>query len=245
MLKIIFHLALAALAAVSLSSCYTDFEPDIPSDPVLCLNSVIETGKPVTVDLSRTWRYSDGSYYDPDDKHYHVPDTRVMDASVSLYVGDVLKGTVDTPDVPTSANERDRSFYSFDYVACPGDEIRLVAISKKYGEAEGSVTVPHPVDIESIDFTPTSVKVFNWGYPNIEFGCAFKLTFTDLATVMSGPFSASTPAFLTSSCPAAAVCRSSPTVRYRARHILSTSLFHIPLWWSTIPRISTAFTMQG
>ena len=181
MLKIIFHLAIAALAAVSLSSCYTDFEPDIPSDPVLCLNSVIEAGKPVTVDLSRTWRYSDGSYYDFDNNKNHTLDTRVMDASVSLYVGDVLKETVDTPDVPTSANQRDRSFYSFDYVACPGDDIRLVAVSKKYGEAEGSVTVPHPVDVESIDFTPTSVKVFNWGYPNIEFGCAFKLTFTDPA----------------------------------------------------------------
>ncbi len=53
---------LLTFSALSLfmTSCYTDFEPDIHDDPVLCLNAVIECDKPFSVTVSRTWRYSEG-----------------------------------------------------------------------------------------------------------------------------------------------------------------------------------------
>lgn len=44
-----------------LTGCYQDFEPDLKSTPVVCINSNIIAGQPVTVNVTRTWRYSEGA----------------------------------------------------------------------------------------------------------------------------------------------------------------------------------------
>ena len=44
-----------------LTGCYQDFEPDLKSTPVVCINSNIIAGQPVTADVTRTWRYSEGA----------------------------------------------------------------------------------------------------------------------------------------------------------------------------------------
>ncbi|MDE6693171.1 MAG: DUF4249 domain-containing protein, partial [Muribaculaceae bacterium] len=72
-----FHILLLSL--VALTSCYTDFEPDLKSTPVVCINSLITAGDSIHVEVTRTWRYSEG---DPLVKL----DVMLRDAEVSLYV---------------------------------------------------------------------------------------------------------------------------------------------------------------
>ena len=49
-----------------LTACYTDFEPDIDSTPVLCMNAVIDAGEEFTVQLTHSWRYDDYKAYKAD-----------------------------------------------------------------------------------------------------------------------------------------------------------------------------------
>ncbi|MDE6399816.1 MAG: DUF4249 domain-containing protein, partial [Muribaculaceae bacterium] len=72
-----------SILLILLSACYEDFTPDIPSEPVLCVNSLITAGKPIKIDISRTRLYSDED-----------SPTTVDDAVVSLFVDGVLQ----TPD---------------------------------------------------------------------------------------------------------------------------------------------------
>ncbi len=135
------------MGALSLSSCYTDFDPKIESDPVLCMNSIIETGCPIKVELSRTWEWTkrDLSYY-----HY------VRDAIVELYINGDLKDTMEfTEDGPDNPYGNPDIGYFSDICPEAGDEIRLVAISQELGKAEASVVMPLEVPIEKIDVETT------------------------------------------------------------------------------------------
>lgn len=119
------------------TSCYQDFEPDIESTPVLCMNSLITAGDTIVVELTRTWRWDEGN----PGKDFSVT---VADGNVDLYVNGNLKEKIAYSE---------RTGYRSNYVAVPGDEIRLVASSEKYSEASASVTVPNPVVIDKVDAT--------------------------------------------------------------------------------------------
>lgn len=108
---------LLLLMAAGLSSCYEDFVPDVDSTPVLCLNALVEEGKPIDCSLSRTRLY--GTPGQPGD-------FRVDDATLQLYV---------------DGEPRDIAGH------CPaaGERLRIVADSPVYGRAEGEVTVPEAV----------------------------------------------------------------------------------------------------
>lgn len=58
-----------------LVSCFEDFTPKIDVEPVLCVNSLIKTGEPIEVDVSRTFLYTDSN-----------EDHSVTDAVVRIYV---------------------------------------------------------------------------------------------------------------------------------------------------------------
>lgn len=122
---------LTLLFLVTLTSCYTDFNPDEYSGQVLCLNSVITAGEPITVSVKHSWRYNDSQA---------LLDHDVKDALVSIYVNGELKES--------------------DYIAAEGDEIRIIAESKEYGTAEATVVVPTAIPIESVEFFPFGVRVF-------------------------------------------------------------------------------------
>lgn len=146
-----------------LTGCYTEFEPDIKSEPVLCMNSLLVADEPLWVEVTRTWNWSEGT---PGE----TVDISVDDAEVELYVNGqfVEKLVRKTSDSEDDAD--DDSFYKTnggftgDYIPQPGDCIKLVASSKRYGEASGEVTMPARVDIENVEFFPGEVTVTDgWG----------------------------------------------------------------------------------
>lgn len=114
-----------------LTGCYENFDPNIETSPVLCINSLITAGEPIEVKVSHTWMFNNEN----GDKNHSVED-----AKVSIYAN----GTLQTED----------------YMPKEGDNIRIVAESKKYGNAEASVTVPVAVPINSIDFSPEVLNVW-------------------------------------------------------------------------------------
>lgn len=139
------HYIVMLLAGLSLTSCYTDFEPDQVTTPVLCMNSCITAGEPVSVELTRTWRYSEGfpSWLD----------LEVTDATVTLDVNGSTTLTLSLVTVepdPLDPESRRRRLYQSDYRPAPGDHLTLTAVSPTRGTAVASVTVPHPVAIDSV-----------------------------------------------------------------------------------------------
>lgn len=109
----------------ALTGCYQEFNPTIDTKPVLCINSLITAGEPVRVEVTRTWMFNDLA----GEKNHSVDD-----AEVTVYANGIEQAE--------------------GYVAAEGDEIRIVARSAKYGEAEASVTVPHAVPFTLAEFTP-------------------------------------------------------------------------------------------
>lgn len=132
-MDILKKLAYICLPVFILTGCYSDFNPDEYSKPVLCLNSVISAGQPIDVSVTRTWRYNE-----PVDRE----NREVKDAQISIYVNGLPKPS--------------------DYIATEGDEIRIVAESHEYGIAEASVKIPYSIPIKELEFIPYSVSCKKW-----------------------------------------------------------------------------------
>lgn len=125
--KIVFIL----LPVVLMTGCYEDFNPDIDIEPVLCMNSLITAGKPIEVQVSRTWLFTDDNLSN---------DHSVSDAIIHIYANGEKKGE--------------------DYIPMEGDHIRIVAESKEYGIAEAEVTVPYSVRINDLRWQPMAVETW-------------------------------------------------------------------------------------
>lgn len=119
------------IPVVVLTGCYTDFNPDEYSKPVICINSVVTAGYPVSVSIDRTWRYNEP---------VAPADREVKDAVISIYVNGELKDST--------------------YVAAEGDEVYILCESEEYGNAEATVTVPYATSIEKVEFIPYGVSVW-------------------------------------------------------------------------------------
>lgn len=120
-------------APMLLTGCYEDFIPETATDPVLCLNALITAGEPVEVSVTRTWVFNDQKSW---------ADHAVSDAEVTLYANGVR--------------------ISDDYLPREGDEIRIVAESNTYGNAEATVTVPKAPSVPEADVRPTLLE--SWGH---------------------------------------------------------------------------------
>lgn len=141
-----FPLLLLVTASVLLSGCYTDFEPNLESTPVVCVNSDIIAGDSIKVEVTRTWRYSEGSDYELD--------LTLHNADVSLYVNgdfkekldirqDGFSGVIDYLNPP-------KFYYRANYIPKEGDVIMLKVHDETYGDADAEVTIPYAVDIENV-----------------------------------------------------------------------------------------------
>lgn len=117
-----------------MAGCTESFEPKIDTEPVLCINSLITAGQPIEVRVTHTWMFNDA-------KGDSIHD--VKDAQVYIYANG--EQVMD------------------DYIPQEGDSIRIVAQSKKYGEAEASVSVPRAVPISLVEFTPDVTYDFVFG----------------------------------------------------------------------------------
>lgn len=120
-----------------ISGCYKEYLLEVEAKPVLCINSLVTAGEPIEVSVSRSWVYTDAA---GEGNH------SVDDATVILY-----------------ANGRQ---VSEDYLPREGDEIRIVAMSKRYGEAEATVKVPRAPLLENMEYVPVSAR-YGW-YKNEE-----------------------------------------------------------------------------
>lgn len=166
---------LPLILSLVLTSCFSDFEPDIENKPVLCMISNIADGDSIRVSLTHTWRWSEGKLYEP--WNYSDWETGgfesellVKNALVKLYVNDeyteTLKlakrkgygnmasdGKVIRPwdDYPWTTTGY--VYYKAEYIPKCGDRIRLEAESEEYGSAWAEATVPQTVEIDSVDYT--------------------------------------------------------------------------------------------
>ncbi len=147
-----------------LTACYTDFEPDIDSTPVLCMNAVIDAGEEFTVQLTHSWRYDDYKAYKAD----HT----VTDGTVEVCAdGNQVCRAVYSEWTETNADGvvRKLSGYRIPYKPQAAQEISLRAYSPEYGNAEAVVTIPFepltgPVKIDS------TVQVNNYLFEDDAFG---------------------------------------------------------------------------
>lgn len=125
-----------------MTGCYRDFTADVKSMPVLCINSLITAGEPIDVSVTHTWTYTDVEIIKDKDNYYGGYETRydneVTDAIIEIYANNILQ--------------------TDDYIPQEGDLIRIVATSKKYGRAEGEVTVPVSIPIESLTWNAEIVS---------------------------------------------------------------------------------------
>lgn len=119
------------------TACTEDFIPDIDTTPVLCVNSMVMPGEPVTVETTRSWLYTDGQ---------GVDDCMVDDARVTVYADD--EAVTD------------------DYLPRVGDCIRIVVDSREYGHAEAEVTVPSPPSLSSVRWKTEIVSRSGYDSPD-------------------------------------------------------------------------------
>lgn len=113
------------LSVFLLTGCYEDFNPDIDTKPVLCLNSLIKAGEPIEVEVTHTWIFND-------EKSARNHD--VKDATVTILVNERIVGP--------------------DYLPKEGDTIRIVAESPTYGTATAEVIVPLATPIGNVKAFP-------------------------------------------------------------------------------------------
>ncbi|MDE6343484.1 MAG: DUF4249 domain-containing protein, partial [Muribaculaceae bacterium] len=114
-----------------LTGCYEDFNPEIDTKPVLCLNSLITAGKPIEVDVTHTWMFNDEKSEINHD---------VKDATVTILANERIVGS--------------------DYLPKEGDKIRIVADSPTYGTAMAEVIVPFATPIGNVKVSPTVTNIW-------------------------------------------------------------------------------------
>lgn len=183
--KKISPILLTALIGI-LSSCYTNFEPDLKSTPVVCINSLLTAGEEIKVEVTRTWRYSEGT-----------PtvglDISLKDANIYLYVNDELEEKL---VLHLFSEDHDGWWYRPNngvdccfvakYIPKSGDKIKIVAIDKTYGEAFAEVSIPYAVDIDDVE---TKITKLDSSYDQVndtysaDFDMMLSIKFTDPASM--------------------------------------------------------------
>ena len=119
------------LSVFLLTGCYEDFNPEIDTKPVLCLNSLIKAGEPIEVDVTHTWMFND----EKSERNHDV-----KDAVVTILVNERIVGS--------------------DYLPKEGDKIRIVAESPTYGTATAEVVVPYPTPIGKVRVSPVVKNIW-------------------------------------------------------------------------------------
>lgn len=173
-LKQKYLLLLISVLTMSLTSCYEEFEPDIESTPVLCMNSEITPGDSINLFLTRTWRWSEG-----DQKKI---DVEVRDAEVRLFVNGKYEETLTRTTIHTgmgfdSPYPEERECYQSRYRPKSGDEIRIEASTSEYGDAFAEAKVPFPVPIDRVEpqFQSLIALGDTTGFPAVSDRCEFKM----------------------------------------------------------------------
>lgn len=178
------------LFCVIVTGCYSDFEPDIKSTPVVCMNTLITEGEKIIVSVTRTWRWSEGdvnNFYEEDGI-----DLGIYNAEVKLFVNGEYKETLKlktyehinpyytTYPWVSSGNGGNYKAYEADYIPVAGDLIRLEAKSEQYGEAFGEVVIPQSVEIKNVNYEVNQFQLSEYEETSIyHFNLNATVRFTD------------------------------------------------------------------
>lgn len=177
--KILLPLLLLSVSAM-LTSCYNDFEPDLESTPVVCLNSLIIAGNELKAEVTRTWRYSEGY---PLDGHLNI---YLNDSEVSLYVNDKFEENLYLC-ADTLESHEIKPVFRANYIPKEGDKIKLTVSNKTYGNAEAEVTVPYAVDIDKVETKISNEEIFEDSATrySVAFDMHVNVSFTDPANSLN------------------------------------------------------------
>lgn len=162
---------------VMLTGCFTDFEPDIESKPVVCINANAKVGEELIIYVTHTWRWSEEDKFASHD---------ITDAQVILYVNDseferpeYVTWELEYPDYNTYPPSDTKSGYRTSYIPSPGDKIKIMVHSVDYGDAEGEVTVPYPVAIDDVKIHSQITNRESGEFTYFEGNSLLKVLFTD------------------------------------------------------------------
>ncbi|MDE6085494.1 MAG: DUF4249 domain-containing protein [Muribaculaceae bacterium] len=119
------------LSFLLLTGCYEEFNPEIDTKPVLCLNALITAGEPIEVEVTHTWLFTDEK---------SMRDHDVNDAIVTILANESNVGS--------------------DYIPREGDNIRIIAESQAYGSATAEVVVPYATPIGKVKVIPVVTNIW-------------------------------------------------------------------------------------
>lgn len=119
------------LSFLLLTGCYEEFNPEIDTKPVLCLNALITAGEPIVVEVTHTWLFTDEK---------SMRDHDVNDAIVTILANESNVGS--------------------DYIPREGDNIRIIAESQAYGSATAEVVVPYATPIGKVKVIPVVTNIW-------------------------------------------------------------------------------------
>lgn len=142
------HIIIIIIATL-LTGCYENFSPEVDTEPVLCLNSLIKAGEPIEVKVSHTWMFNDpkaGNNHD------------VADAKISIFANDK---SVDSSYIPVE-----------------GDKIRIMADSPVYGTAMAEVVVPYATPIGKVKVSPAVRSIWKGGEDFADYQMFADITFS-------------------------------------------------------------------
>ena len=141
------YLLPAALLLPLFTSCYENFDPGIKTTPKVCLNALLTADSTFKVSVTRTWRYDSG---DPGyDFDINLKDARV---TATFPDGETLELQYAEKDKyqPTPIEDPKERGYFCTRAPKAGETVTIRATHQQYGEAEATVTIPLPVEIESV-----------------------------------------------------------------------------------------------
>lgn len=157
-----------------ISSCTTDFEPEINEDPLVVLNALVHSDSIISAQVSRSW--ITGSRENENDLSKVILPDAVTEYAVND--GEWLPMVYD----PESQK------YVADRVAREGDRVSMRTRSR-YGVAEGSTRVPFAVPIDKVEYSvETSIDTNSFIYIDnnsydyfhyLKVTIRYRLTFTD------------------------------------------------------------------
>lgn len=144
----ILRLIVPIVSVILLSGCYEDFDPEIDSKPVLCLNALITSGEPIEVKVTHTWIFNN----EESEKNHDV-----KDAILTILVNDQIAES--------------------DYLPKEGDKIRIVAESPTYGSATAEVIVPYAIPVGKVKFSPVATDIWVGDNDFFHYGMMADVTF--------------------------------------------------------------------
>lgn len=161
-------LGVALVAGFMCTACEKDFfSPDIDSKPRIYYICMIEAGEQIDATVCRTYPY--------ETKEVTSELVLVTDASVELFVNGKLKETMKLTLPETEEESETLPYYHADYVAQPGDVIKIVATHPTLGKVEGETEVPDYPNLKDVfcesklDTDPYNNNYFSAGTLSVKF----------------------------------------------------------------------------